>query len=106
MWFAKWENGDVHNLPISENFRHTSPYGRIKGKKEYLDLVEANKDKFLGHRFKIRETISDKGKACIRYTAIQGDFRLEVSEWHYFKDGLIEEIVAYYNIEQERIKID
>jgi hypothetical protein len=24
---------------------------------------------------------------------------MEVSEWHYAKDGLIEEIMSYYNIE-------
>lgn len=76
-WFVKWENGDFLNLPISENFKYASPYGTINGKKEYLDLVEANKDKFLGHRFEIQDTIYDNGKACIRYTAIQGDFRLK-----------------------------
>ena len=40
-------------------------------------------------------------RACIQYTAIQKDFRLEVTEWHYVKNGLIEKIVAYYNIEGE-----
>ncbi|MGI9551309.1 MAG: nuclear transport factor 2 family protein [Aurantibacter sp.] len=106
VWFDKWEGGNFQNLPISENFRHTSPYGTINGKKEYLELVKANKDKFLGHRFEIHDIISDEDKVCVRYTAVQKDFRLEVSEWHFVKNGLIEEIVAYYNIEEERIKID
>lgn len=105
-WFDRWENGDFYNLPISENFKHTSPYGTINGKKEYLELVEANTDKFLGHRFEIQDTMFDKRKACIRYTAVQGDFRLDVTEWHFVKDGLIDEIIAYYNIAEERIKID
>ena len=101
LWFEKWETGDFLNLPISDNFRHTSPYGLIIGKKDYVELVESNKDKFLGHRFEIHDKIYSEGKACIRYTAVQDDFRLEVSEWHYEKNGLIEEIVAYYNIEGE-----
>ena len=46
VWFEKWKNGDYYDLPISENFTHTSPFGKIKGKQEYLDLVEKNKDKF------------------------------------------------------------
>ncbi len=100
-WFAKWETGDFLELPISENFRHTSPYGTIDGKKQYIDLVEANKDKFLGHRFKLHDELYSENRACIRYTAIQGDFTLEVSEWHYSNKGFIEEIVAYYNIEGE-----
>lgn len=100
-WFSKWEAGDFLNLPITENFIHTSPYGTIKGKKQYISLVEANKDKFLGHRFELHDTIYIKDRGCVRYTAIQGDFRLDVSEWHYLENDLIGEIVAYYNIKGE-----
>ena len=100
-WFDLWETWDFMDLPISETFRHTSPYGTIEGKAEYLKLVEANRDKFLGHRFEIHDLLFGDNRACVRYTAIQGEFRLEVSEWHYVKNGLIEEIVAYYNIEGE-----
>lgn len=97
-WFACWENGDFLNLPITDDFKHTSPYGLIDGKKAYLELVTANKDKFLGHRFVIHDLLCDQAKACIRYSAIQADFELEVTEWHYCNNGLIAEIVAYYNI--------
>ena len=101
-WFDKWEKGDFLNLPISENIKHTSPFGTINGKKEYFSLVESNKDKFLGYRFEIRDEIFDKDKACVRYTAIQGDFKLDVSEWYYVQNDLIEEIVSYYHIGEIR----
>lgn len=68
-------------------------------KKQYISLVEATKDKFLGHRFEIHEEIYDEDKACVWYTAIKDDFNLDVSEWHFTKDGIIEKIVAYNNIE-------
>ncbi len=97
-WFDKWSNGDYLNLPISESFKHTSPFGTIEGKKTYLDLVEKNKDKFLGYSFKIHDAIYENEKACVRYTGRQGDFLLDVSEWYYVKDKLIEEIIAYYHI--------
>ena len=100
-WFKKWEVGDLLNLPISDDFVHTSPYGTIEGKSTYMQIVAANRDKFLGHEFIIQDSMYSEGKASIRYTAIKGDFRLEVSEWHYSKDGLINKIVAYYNIEGE-----
>ena len=87
-WFGKWEAGDFLHLPISENFKHTSPFGTINGKKDYISLVEANKDKFLGYRFELHDAIYDKDKACVRYTAIQGDFSLEVSEWYFEKNNL------------------
>lgn len=101
LWFRKWETGEFLELPITDNFTHTSPYGTIEGKQAYLDLVQANRDKFLGHNFRIHDLICDAQKTCIRYTAIKADFRLEVTEWHYVQNGLINEIVAYYNIEGE-----
>lgn len=102
-WFQKWNEGDFMNLPVSENFKHTSPFGTIDGKNTYLNLVKENKDKFLGYVFEIHDTVYEEGKACVRYTAKQGDdFQLDVSEWYYIKDGLIEEITAYYHIGEIR----
>jgi len=100
-WFVKWEEGDFMDLPISENFIHTSPYGTIKGKGQYISLIEANEEKFLGHRFEIHDEIYEKDKACVRYTAIRDNFRLDVSEWYYPDEEQIKEIIAYYNIEGE-----
>ena len=100
-WFDKWTQGDFLNLTISDDFRHTSPYGLIDGKENYINLVDANKKKFLGHKFEILDELYEKDRACVRYTAIKDDFTLEVSEWHYFGNGQIKEIFAYYNIEGE-----
>lgn len=101
-WFNKWENGDFRNLPIAVNFKHTSPFGTINGKKKYVELVEENKDKFLGYRFQIHDAIYSINKACVRYTAIQDNFNLDVSEWYYTKNNLIESITAYYHIGEIR----
>ncbi|MEM9000118.1 MAG: nuclear transport factor 2 family protein [Bacteroidota bacterium] len=100
-WFKKWEEGDFLNLPISESFKHTSPYGSITGKRAYIDLVKAHKPRFLGHRFKLHDELYENQKACVRYTAIKEDFILDVSEWYFIKNNQIEEIMAYYNIEGE-----
>jgi len=101
-WFDKWDKGDFQHLPIAEHFKHTSPFGTIDGKQAYLQLVKENKDKFLGYQFEIHDAIYGKDKACVRYTGIQGDFSLDVSEWIYAKEDLIEEIVAYYHIGEIR----
>lgn len=98
-WFESWEQGDFQNIPISDEFKHTSPYGTFEGKLEYLDLVRSNKDKFLGHRFEIHDELHGQNKACVRYTVLSEGFQLDVSEWFYINGGLIQEIIAYYNIE-------
>lgn len=97
-WYKKWEKGDYTNLPITDDFVHTSPFGSIHGKEHYLKIIAANEDKFLNYKFVIEDKIFKKNKACIRYKAIQGDFELDVSEWHYAKKGLIKSIVSYYHI--------
>lgn len=102
-WFSKWESGDFEHIPITDDFKHTSPYGTIDGKKAYMDLVNANRDKFLGHRFELHDELYEQDRACVRYTTRNGDFKLDVSEWYFLSDDktLIKEIVAYYNIEGE-----
>ena len=98
-WFEKWIDGDYLNLPISSGFKHISPFGTISGKENYLDIVRQNEDKFLGQTFTIHDAIYERNKACVRYTAKQGEnFSLDFSEWYYIRDNYIEEIVAYYHI--------
>ena len=97
-WFRKWEDGDFLKLPITSDFSHTSPFGKIDGKENYLNLVKENQDKFLGYVFDIQDEFYDKDKACVRYRTVQGDFSLDVSEWFYFENNLIREIISYYHI--------
>lgn len=100
-WFGKWEEGDYLGLPLAEDFRHTSPYGTIEGKEAYLDLVSSNTDKFLNNTFEFHDEFFGENRACVRYTVRQGDFSQDVSEWLYEKNGLLAEIVSYYNIKGE-----
>lgn len=100
-WFQAWDEEDYKSIPVSEDFKHTSPYGTIDGKMAYLELVEANKDKFLNNRIDLHDEIYQQNKACVRYTIVNKDFTMEVSEWLYEANGQIIEIISYYNIEGE-----
>jgi hypothetical protein len=101
-WFATWEEGDFQSIPVSDDFRHTSPFGTIEGKTAYFELVEKNRDKFLGYKFVIHDALYGDENACVRYTATQGEFKLDVSEWYYIRDNRISEIIAYYHIGEIR----
>jgi hypothetical protein len=100
-WFDKWTTGDFKDLPISNHFKHTSPYGTIDGKEVYEKLIADNVDQFLGHTFEIHDAFYGEENACVRYTAIKENFRLDVSEWYYCSKGKIDHIIAHYNIEGE-----
>lgn len=103
LWFQKWDEGDFKNIPVTKDFKHTSPYGTVEGKEAYLNLVEPNKDKFLGNEINLHDGLYEENKACVRYTITNNavGFTMEVSEWFYKKEDLIGEIIAYYNIEGE-----
>ncbi|NNE25297.1 MAG: nuclear transport factor 2 family protein [Saprospiraceae bacterium] len=101
LWFDCWREGHYKAIPVTDDFVHESPYGIISGKSNYLNIVESNKDKFLGQSFVMRDYIGDNEKACVRYQVHSVGFEMEVTEWYYFKDGLIKRIIAYYNIEGE-----
>ena len=101
-WFDCWTTGEYHQIPITEDFEHHSPFGCIRTKEAYLKLVSENEDKFLGYKFTIHDSLYENDRACIRYTATKDDFSLDVSEWHYLKDSLIYKIVAYYHIGEIR----
>ena len=101
-WFAKWESEDFMSLPLTSDFRHTSPFGTINGKQEYLRLVEGNKNMFLGYNYTLHDSLYDPDKACVRYTITKADFSLDVCEWYYIKHGLIYEVIAYYHIGEVR----
>lgn len=98
-WFKAWDEGNYEGIPVTDNFIHTSPYGTIDGKKLYLALVKANKEKFLGNRIEIHDELYAGDRACVRYTITNSAFTMEVSEWLYAGKGLIKEIISYYNIE-------
>ena len=103
LWFKCWSEGRFEELPITDDFTHTSPFDTIEGKESYLNLVRANKDKFLGYTFEVHDILFHKDHACVRYTGRQGsDFKLDVSEWYYAKDELIHKIVSYYHIGEIR----
>jgi hypothetical protein len=97
-WFEMWSTGDYRSLPLAGEFTHTSPYGTIEGREEYLRIVADNEDQFLGFEFQILDELYDADKASVRYTARSGDHVLEASEW-FFGDGEnISSIISYYNI--------
>ncbi len=99
-WFKKWDEGDIENLPISEDFSHSSPYGTIMGKEAYLDLVRPNKSKFLGNVITLQDELYNGDRAAVRYHLENKNegFSMVVSEWIYAESGLIKTIHAYYQV--------
>ena len=100
-WFRVWEIGNSIDLPLHESFKHHSPYGVVDGKQTYLDIISESEHLFLGNRLTVHDEIFGDTSACVRYTMESAVATMEVSEWFYFQDGLIKEIIAYYDKSDE-----
>ncbi len=66
-WFEHWEEGNFMDLPLTNEFTHTSPFGVIQGKDSYLNIVESNREKFLGYQFDIKDELHGESSSCVRY---------------------------------------
>lgn len=100
-WFACWNSGNVDELPITDDFRHTSPFGTIETKARYLDIVNKNRKSFLGNKLTVLTQIVDGNVACVQFLQTRDDdpaFEMKVSEWYFLEGDRIREIESFYNI--------
>ena len=99
-WFSCWENGNIEELPISDEFSHTSPFGTITPKERYLEIVGKNKKDFLGNTFTILKQIQEGNNVCIQFEQKNANTGLEmiVCEWYVMQGDVIKEIRSFYNV--------
>ncbi|NNL55265.1 MAG: nuclear transport factor 2 family protein [Woeseia sp.] len=100
-WFDCWNSGVIDDLPITDDFRHTSPFGTIETKARYLEIVNKNTDAFLGNKLTVLKQIADGDKVCVQFRQSRDDdpeFEMIVCEWYVLDRGRIKEIESFYNI--------
>jgi hypothetical protein len=51
-WFYAFHNKDISKLELAQDFMYTSPFGEIRGRRTYLDLVREKPEAFLVQRSK------------------------------------------------------
>lgn len=100
-WFSCWNTGSVDDLPITDDFRHTSPFGTIESKARYLEIVDKNRDSFLGNTLTVVRHIVDGNNVCVQFRQTREDdpdFAMTVCEWYVLDGDRIREIESFYNI--------
>lgn len=56
-WFDAFRERDISKLELAEDFVHTSPFGEIRGREVYLDLVRENSEAFFSPRIEILDVL-------------------------------------------------
>lgn len=105
-WFHCWETGNIEELPIAEDFSHTSPFGTIATKERYLDIVNKNKKDFLGNTLTVTKQIREGNNVCVQFEQKNSNTGLEmtVCEWYVIDGDTIKEIRSFYNVGNAEIK--
>ena len=94
-WFEGFRNKDAVQLEniLAESFVHSSPFGEVKSRKAYMDLVKANPTAFFTPVIDIQDIISEGDTSVVRYL-VSGN---PACDCIYTKDGKITEIFSYYH---------
>lgn len=93
-WFDAFRKKDLSLLKLAEDFVHTSPFGQIKGRRAYLDLVRKNEEAFFNPALEILDVIEDGEKFAVRYL-VNGN---PACDCIYVQDGQISNIYSYYHL--------
>lgn len=94
-WFEAFRGKDLTLLDqtLAADFVHSSPFGEIKGKETYLDLVRQNPEAFFSPTLTILDVIDDGPKVAVRYLVNDNP----ACDCIYVRDGRITKIFSYYH---------
>jgi len=93
-WFDAFREKDISKLKLAEDFVHSSPFGEIKGRKAYLDMVRENEEAFFSPKLEILDVFDDGDKFAVRYL-VNGN---PACDCIYVRDGKISKIYSYYHV--------
>jgi len=95
-WFGAFRAKDISKLELelADDFVHTSPYGEVKSKKAYLDLVKANPEAFFSPKIEILDIFECGNKFAVRYLVNNNP----ACDCIYVQNGQISKIYSYYHV--------
>lgn len=105
-WISCWETGKLDDLPITDDFKHTSPFGVIESKARYMEIVHKNKKDFLGNTLTVIKQIKENNQICVQFKQRNANtgLAMTVCEWYELDGDNIKEIRSFYNIGNAEIK--
>ena len=101
VWIDYWNKGTPDDIPLAENFKHTSPFGCVQGRKKYLDWVKPLAAKNVTE-LEILRTVSSLNEAAIHFEMQTPKGPIHVCDWVVVKDGEITEIHSFYDATELR----
>ena len=95
-WIECWNRGDPDAIPLAESFTHTSPFGRVAGREEYLEWVKPLARQNVTE-LKILRTLGDDEQAVIHFVMQTPGGPVEVCDWIVADGDRIAAIHSFYD---------
>ena len=95
-WIDCWNEGRPDDIPLAENFVHTSPFGRVEGRATYLDWVKPLAAKNVT-TLRISKTLGSGDEAVIQFEMDTPGGPVPVVDWVTIDGDEIVSIHSFYD---------
>ena len=95
-WIERWNDGTPDEIPLADDFYHTSPFGRVGPRDAYMEWVKPSSAKNVTD-LRIKRIIGAGNEAAIHFDMVTPKGTIPVCDWITAKDGLITEIHSFYD---------
>jgi len=97
-WIEAWARMDIEWLKerLAPDFVHTSPFGRLEGRDNYLERVAPMAQKSV-QDLSIKDVIASGNQAAIWFENRTPRGTIPSCDWVRVEDGLIKEIQSFYD---------
>ena len=95
-WIEGWQRGEPDEIPLAQDFIHTSPLGVINGRDDYLEQTKPLAAKNVVS-LDIIDVVAGEGRAAIIYTAATPNGKMDACDWVECRGGKITAVTAYYD---------
>ncbi len=92
-WLGAFQAKDISLLQLADDFLHTSPFGEVRGRETYLDLIRANEEAFFANTIDVVDFVDGDDRCVVRY--VVGE--MAATDWVYVRNGQIAEVHSYYH---------
>lgn len=101
IWLDYWNQGRPDDIPLAEDFKHTSPFGCVRGREKYLAWVKPlAEENFV--RAKVKRIISTPNQAVIHFEMESKKGTIQTVDWVVVEDGKIKEVHSFYDAAELR----
>ncbi len=95
-WIEGWIRGTPDEIPLATGFTHSSPFGRVSGRKEYLEWVKPLAAKNVAS-LKILKAVGSEAEAAIWFEMTTPNGTVPCCDWVEVKNGEILAVTSFYD---------